>query len=1134
MASDDKSLHTLETLMNEFFNPLTSNERKHDIEELLSNFSKQPESWKHCFSFLTRTSNEYVMMYCLSVLEHVINKQWIGLSGEDKGEIRLRLYRFLLTQYQKVPSFISNKLGKLIVDIGRLDWPHFYPDFFVNILQLAQSSETAFLGLMLIQTSFEELTSSREDLSAARKEELHRLLLEQVPIVLNILLGHLESVLEKHCHLVTATPPPSPTHYQAGSQQNLFSTSPLHTSNLLSGMFKMNNKRPLHRLPPLDAESHRLSCLSLKCLAHLLSWIPLSSFVTASLLSTIFHYASFGCEPEPANSDVSNVGMQHNKSAELGIQAMGCINEIMSKNFIPADFEEFLLQIFQEAFCLLQHLTKDNDDSPKTTTVRNTKLTALDGTYIEKFTDFLQLFVSMHLKRFESNAQFPVLEFLALLFKYTFQQPDYDDFYSCLDVWGTFLDYLCGKCKEREKDCVSVIERYKQAILALVREILTRLQFRFNQSYLEELDDEYLDDDHQTEWQNFLRQCLEIIAKVADLLPEDVYTLVYSIFQENMEIYCDLERYVKTGSSGQNHLFITGENECRRLHCSMRDLSSVLQGIGRLVEQMCDDKFPEQNYVPQRTLESLCHLATYSNKMRFYDMKTEAPLVLEMDFIKVHAQILATLKAFCHWLALHFRNRPKFPDRDKFNAIDTVIADISVPNIIKKVPEKVTHSASHLFMSLTYSVRPPLLLILQSFQDLFTAVCKGQLHFLPIETQLVVYRSVSNALVLPWTNVFDDQQEWPARSSQHNSLIEALGSPLKSWQNNPLLTQNKALQTEAKPAILWTLRVLRDLTDNVVDASTRTKQVFHQSLQPFIPAVEYLFHLYMNQSDVSESILDFFLYLFMALRAQIGPPFIEHTIQNLLNLFTRNQFVECILNEGTSGSKVVEKLLLLLQQVVQEPGSSFKKFVPNTISLCMDQIYPVIAEKPSAEVKPTLFELLHHILLYNWRYFFKTNVITSLGEAGHETLQNEQHFTKIMEAFGHSFLQPDIRIFKQNLGALENLNNKWKLYHKVYFKTVMLGQFMNVLLQTLISKSHDLLHEEIVLTIYNMASVDFISFYSNFLHRFLTTSENLDANQKIALLQNFKHETDLPSFTQNVQRFVSDLRYYCICNSSVS
>ena len=38
-----------------------------------------------------------------------------------------------------------------------------------------------------------------------------------------------------------------------------------------------------------------------------------------------------------------------------------------------------------------------------------------------------------------------------------------------------------------------------------------------------------------------------------------------------------------------------------------------------------------------------------------------------------------------------------------------------------------------------------------------------------------------------------------------------------------------------------------------------------------------------------------------------------------------------------------------------------------------------------------------------------------------------------LQAFGQSFLQPDITVFKQNLEALENLNSKCKLYQKVCF-----------------------------------------------------------------------------------------------------
>ena len=48
-----------------------------------------------------------------------------------------------------------------------------------------------------------------------------------------------------------------------------------------------------------------------------------------------------------------------------------------------------------------------------------------------------------------------------------------------------------------------------------------------------------------------------------------------------------------------------------------------------------------------------------------------------------------------------------------------------------------------------------------------------------------------------------------------------------------------------------------------------------------------------------------------------------------------------------------------------------------------------------------------------------------------DQVQHRTHFLAILNAFGQSFLQPDIAVFKQNLLTLEALNEKWKLYHKV-------------------------------------------------------------------------------------------------------
>lgn len=72
------------------------------------------------------------------------------------------------------------------------------------------------------------------------------------------------------------------------------------------------------------------------------------------------------------------------------------------------------------------------------------------------------------------------------------------------------------------------------------------------------------------------------------------------------------------------------------------------------------------------------------------------------------------------------------------------------------------------------------------------------------------------------------------------------------------------------------------------------------------------------------------------------------------------------------------------------------------------------------------------------------------------------------------------------------------------FRTTMLFQFVNVLLQVLLRKSHDLLQEEIGVAVYNMASVDFDGFFAAFLPEFLSSCDGVDANQKNVLGRNFK------------------------------
>ncbi|CAM4336587.1 unnamed protein product [Leuciscus chuanchicus] len=1122
MASEESSLRALESLMTEFFHSCTTNDRKREIEELLNSFAGQPGSWRHCLFFLSNSRNEYVMMYSLTVFENLVNKMWVGVASEDKAELRSCLPKLLLSQHALLPFFIRNKLCKVIVDIGRQDWPMFYHDFFSNTLQLVQSPSLAPLGLVLLKMTSEELVCPREDLSVARKEELKKLLLDQIPTVLNLLTGILETVWDKHSVTVT-TPPPSPTSRESG---------------VLGG----NSTQMI-----LEAESAALCLLALECLAHLFSWIPLSTSITPSLLASIFHFARFGCQqpiktkPLPTSNGDSapgnlpaNGGSGHGRTgqmvgqsdrARLGVMAMNCINELMCKNCVPVDFEEFLLRMFQQTFYLLQRLTNTHSHS-NTHTIKS-RLQELDESYVEKFTDFLRLFVSVHLRRIESNAQFPLVEFLALLFKYTFNQPSHEGYLACLDIWSIFLDYLTTKIRSRLADRDSVINRYKDALVLLLREVLNRIQFRLNQSQPEELDDETLDDDQQTEWQRYLRQSLEVVARVMELLPSQTFSVLFPVLQEDLDVYLGLQQYiVRSGSS--RRLNITAEADCRRLHCALRDLSSLLQAVGRLAEFFTGDVFTARFNDALAIVQRLVEVSCYGSQISLYDVEMAVPTVLKPDLIDVHAQSLAALQAYSHWLAQFCGEVQRQQDQTQFVDLIRSSMDATTPLINAKVPEKLLLSACHLLVSMSTTVRPVFLVSLPAVQNIFNLITENHNHRLPQEAHVLVCRALSNMLLLPWPSLPEAEQQWPSRSSNHARLLSSL------TQQYRLLPRPPNHHPNSKAVIQQTLCVLKDLVDSISGEATKSRQICYHSLQESVQVTLALFPHFIQQPDVTDEMLSFFLTLFQALRVQMGVAFTEQIIQTFLSMFTRDQLAVSILQEGSSGSRVVQKFLKILQVVVQEPGQTFKPLLPSILSLCLDQVYPIVAERSCPDVKAEMFELLFQILHQNWRFFFKSSVLSSVQRTGAEELmENQAQFTAAMQAFGQSFLQPDIHIFKQNLSYLEVLNTKHKLYHRKLFRNSMLFHFINVLLQVLLHKSHDLLQDDITLALYNMAAVDFQAFYSSFLPEFLNGCQGLDPHQRTTLARNFTPERDLPSFSQGVYRIVNDLRFYRLCNGSL-
>lgn len=79
------------------------------------------------------------------MLQTLVTQMWVSLSLSEKAELRHFLMQHLITNHTSMLSFIRNKLVKVIVLIGRADWPHNYPEFFAQVQQVSEVFRTMWI-----------------------------------------------------------------------------------------------------------------------------------------------------------------------------------------------------------------------------------------------------------------------------------------------------------------------------------------------------------------------------------------------------------------------------------------------------------------------------------------------------------------------------------------------------------------------------------------------------------------------------------------------------------------------------------------------------------------------------------------------------------------------------------------------------------------------------------------------------------------------------------------------------------------------------------------------------------------------------------------------------------------------------
>jgi hypothetical protein len=618
--SEHRYLCGVEGLLDELFSQLSSNERKREIEQALGQFQQQSESWRYCLYFLKQSNNHYVLMFSLNVLEDLVNKMWASVSDTNQIEVRQFLFNFILCSHgsTSVEAYIQKKAVKVMVDIGRVDWPHQYPDFFHTIVELIQDSSKCSLGLVMALTASQELANPREDLSMARKEELHKLLLDIVPQLLAATLSVLERIADRQRQTVLETPPSSPLRQQTAVVESY--DSPVKNLQVPPIQSIEHKRSPPHHHAPLDVQSEELSSLALQCLVHIFSWAPLSTALSPNLLTIVFHFAGVGCE--------IGADAQIMSCTELGGLALSCIHELVSKHQVPSQFDDFLMTLFGQISNLLERITDEVLPGASANKQADNLLSHLEDSYLEKFSELLRVFISNHFRRIEASCLLPTHNFLFLLYKYTLKQPQLDGFFVCMECWDAFLDYLIGKVGSPNKEPAmrGIQGQYKEVALRLVESLLQKAQFQHNRSELLQMESDDEDED-ETEWMQFLSRILETSAKVAELYPSEIIQMMLHLFVTNVAVHEGLHHLVVTSDTSCK-LNVSSFKDAEQLHTALRDLSTSMQALGMLADHFTGDQFVQRFDQAYAVVDRLCKIVLYNTEHRLYAVTAPASEML--------------------------------------------------------------------------------------------------------------------------------------------------------------------------------------------------------------------------------------------------------------------------------------------------------------------------------------------------------------------------------------------------------------------------------------------------------------------------------------------------------------------------
>ncbi|CAF3839066.1 unnamed protein product [Rotaria magnacalcarata] len=664
--------------------------------------------------------------------------------------------------------------------------------------------------------------------------------------------------------------------------------------------------------------------------------------------------------------------------------------------------------------------------------------------------------------------------------------------------------------------------RYSQVLSSLSQELIQRIHN--GQSIINNLEETTDLNDSETAIDRYIRESVDILSKLADIpiLSSNILNLLITLLQP------DIEKYK---NSSQQYLLINNESMgvCSQI---LNSLNYLLYAFSRIANScLLDNNNQQQSHFQTRLtlVHQFVQLIIYIIHIRF-DLIHCSSKQLQNEFINVQTRSFECVNNLSQWLSqmlvLHNSNQD---NRRLIQELITHIIDNCAPLIDSNNFDKsIAISVGSILSSLIPLTRQHMTFNeMNSIKHLIHRILSWNVMS-NLKTNFPLYKlSIKIVLLL----ILAEQQ-----SAEH--FLGTIFQPLNTILSEPttFFNQQQEPGSMRRTFLEYTI-LLTEVIESIRTENNKIRQHLFSSIQHLIINLNRFLSVIINRDTECETVLiSLLLICFEILRTQMGKELVNTILQTTFSVFNIENIRNVLREPKPTAHTAVSRFLEFLSVLVNEPGNSklAQQFLPTIIELCTTALYPAIRENFALDIRENYYKLVHNLLINNWRYFFKGNVLTTLN-GDTETTANEHSFIQLMESVAWSFSQSDIEQFRTNLSSCNELQLKCGLYTKSIFHQHMSQALLSLLLTVLLVRSHELCRDDIISTLFYILTNDKTNNFVYFIQNYLEQSNIklvLNDKYKHALLENYsRNETDLPSFSENLNNFTHDYRHHTTTSS---